>query len=63
VTYRTWRFVGADSFPGYYAALAPRIIGVMVLPGVTQAASIARAGLYLWMMGLVLGEPARKGDI
>jgi hypothetical protein len=30
---------------------------------VTQAASIARAGLYLWMMGLVLGEPARKEDI
>ena len=22
VTYRTWRFVGADSFPAYYAELA-----------------------------------------
>jgi hypothetical protein len=129
VTYRTWRFVGAGSFPAYYAELAPRIVRVMVLPGVveialtvallwlrprsiprwtvaavlalnivrfvttaigqtrvqgvladegispmaidrlvsidyvTQAASIARAGLYLWMMGLVLGEPARKEDI
>jgi hypothetical protein len=129
VTYRTWRFVGADSFPAYYAELAPRIVRVMVLPGVveivltvallwlrprslprwtvaavlalnivrfvttaigqtrvqavladegisamaidrlvridyvTQAASIARAGLYLWMMGLVLREPARKEDI
>ena len=128
VTYRRWRFVGADTFPAYYAALAPRIIRVMVLPGVveivltvallwlrprsiprwtvaaalalnivrfvttaigqtrlqgvladdgislmaidrlvridyvTQAASIARAGLYVWMMVLMLGEPDRKED-
>ncbi len=126
VTYPTWRFVGRDEFPAYYAELASRIIRVMVLPGVleilltipllwfrprpiprwpvacvlalglvrfvataigqsgvqttlgtdgnspekvlrlvridylTQAASMARAALYLWMMSLVVGEPARK---
>jgi hypothetical protein len=38
VTYRTWRFVGAGSFPAYYAELAPRIVRVMVLPGVVEIA-------------------------
>jgi hypothetical protein len=46
VTYRTWRFVGADSFPAYYAELAPRIVRVMVLPGVVE---IVLTVALLWL--------------
>ena len=71
VTYPTWRFVGRNEFPAYYAELASRIIGtdgnspetvqrLVRIDYLTQAASMARAALYLWMMAGVVGEPARK---
>lgn len=123
VTYPAWKAVGASEFQAYYRELSPRIVRVMVLPGVveilltfvllrfppgnlprwpivlalvlnvvrfvstainqsgvraqlgaeglplsaidalirrdylTQAASVARASLYVWMMSRVIHQP------
>lgn len=128
VTYPAWKLVGAGEFQAYYRELSPRIVRVMVLPGVveilltfvllkfppgdlprwpivlalalnvvrfastainqsgvqaqlgadglpqnaidalirsdylTQAASVARALLYVWMMSRVIHEPLPRAS-
>lgn len=46
VNYRTWCWIGADSFPAYHRAVGPRIIAYLVAP--FGASVLLTLGLIAW---------------